>query len=66
MSEIAIVERLVELLMGPIPLPDETTCHEYTSKNFDWTTTAQKVQHERAQFFICFLAILSFVFGYLF
>jgi glycosyltransferase involved in cell wall biosynthesis len=43
-EEIALAEKLEELLTGKIPIPSRNACREYAATNFDWQKIAQQVR----------------------
>jgi glycosyltransferase involved in cell wall biosynthesis len=43
-DEIALAQRLEEVLTGRISLPSRTACREYASTRFDWQNIAQQIR----------------------
>jgi glycosyltransferase involved in cell wall biosynthesis len=43
-EEIALAEKLEELLTGKMPIPSRNACREYAATNFDWQKIAQQVR----------------------
>lgn len=43
-EEIALAEKLEELLTGKVPIPSRNACREYVVTNFDWQKIAKQVR----------------------